>query len=382
MAKLTQAFIKRIECEEGKSKQEFVDDEIKGFFLEVRLGGGKTFYLRTIDKDKKRKYTKLGDAKVLSLADARIKALKLKKAIEDGKDVIIDTPKQENKVPTLKEFYLDYYLPFIQKHVKSWRHNDSLMRVHILPVFGTRKMDGIKKHEIMKAHNDMIEKKKKKPSTANKFLIFLSQAYTIALDLEIDGINENPAKKVKPFTENNERQRYLTKKEAKKLMHAVKESQNPNLQYIVPFLILTGARRGEVLRAKWSDINLEMRLWTIPTSKSGKKRILPISEALLELIRSIPKLSAIYLFPSPKTGKPQNDFYSSWNRARIKAGIKDVRLHDLRHSFASALVNSGRSLYEVQMLLGHSNMKMTQRYAHLNNESLMNAASCASKLLS
>lgn len=381
MAKLTQAFVKRVECEEGKSKQEFVDDEIKGFFLEVRSSGGKTYYLRSIDTDKKRKYTKLGDAKVLTLADARIKALKLKKAIEDGKDVIIDTPKAENKVPTLKEFYHDFYLPFIQKHVKSWISNDSMMRIHILPVFGSKKMDEIKKHEIMKAHHDMIEKKKKKPSTANKFLIFLSQAYTIALDLEIDGISENPAKRVKPFSENNERQRFLNKKEVKRLIAAVNESQNPNLKYVIPFLILTGARRGEVLRARWSDINLEMKLWTIPTSKNGKKRVLPISQSLHELILSIPKSSPTYLFPSPKTGKPQNDVYRSWDHARTKAKLKDVRMHDLRHSFASALVNSRRSLYEVQTLLGHSTSTMTQRYAHLSNESLMSAASCAGSLL-
>ena len=83
----------------------------------------------------------------------------------------------------------------------------------------------------------------------------------------------------------------------------------------------------------------------------------------------------------PKTNLPQNDVYQAWNNARIKANLKDVRMHDLRHSFASQLVNSGRSLYEVQTLLGHSSIKMTQRYAHLSNESLMSAVSCAGKLL-
>lgn len=122
-------------------------------------------------------------------------------------------------------------------------------------------------------------------------------------------------------------------------------------------------------------------IWTIPTSKSGKKRMVPISPQLYEVLTKIPKVSTIYLFPSKKTGKPQNDVYRSWDQARIKAGLKDVRIHDLRHSFASILVNSGRSLYEVQQLLGHSSINMTQRYAHLSNESLMKAASCAGKLL-
>ena len=146
-------------------------------------------------------------------------------------------------------------------------------------------------------------------------------------------------------------------------------------------LILTGARKGEVLRARYEDFNLNQLTWTIPISKSGKKRILPITPQLLELYNSIPKTNGEYLFASPVTGKPYVSIYNSWNSARTKAGLKDVRIHDLRHSFASFLVNSGRSLYEVQTLLGHSTSTMTQRYAHLSNESLMSAASCAGDLM-
>ena len=226
----------------------------------------------------------------------------------------------------------------------------------------------------------MVQVKKLKPSTANKFLIFLSQAYTIAIEYELEGITDNPASKVKPLQENNAKERFISKREAKRLILAVNESQNPNLKYIIPFLLLTGARRGEVLKAQWKEFNTLTMVWTIPTSKNGKKRHVPISPKLYELIQTIPRRS-IYLFPSPKTGIPQNDIYKAWDHARRKAGLKDVRLHDLRHSFASALVNAGRSLYEVQTLLGHSSLKMTQRYAHLSNESLMKAVSCASKLL-
>ena len=146
-------------------------------------------------------------------------------------------------------------------------------------------------------------------------------------------------------------------------------------------MILTGARKSEVLKAKWKDIDMYNMMWTIPTSKSGKKRYIPISNELHKLILQIPKRKNIYLFVSPKTNLPQNDVYQAWNNARIKANLKDVRMHDLRHSFASQLVNSGRSLYEVQTLLGHSSIKMTQRYAHLSNESLMSAVSCAGNLM-
>ena len=181
--------------------------------------------------------------------------------------------------------------------------------------------------------------------------------------------------------ENNNKDRFITKEETQRLIKAVNESMNENLKFIIPFLILTGARKSEVLKAKWKDIDMYNMMWTIPTSKSGKKRYIPISNELHKLILQIPKRKNIYLFVSPKTNLPQNDVYQAWNNARIKANLKDVRMHDLRHSFASQLVNSGRSLYEVQTLLGHSSIKMTQRYAHLSNESLMSAISCAGNLM-
>ena len=114
-------------------------------------------------------------------------------------------------------------------------------------------------------------------------------------------------------------------------------------------------------------------------TKNGKKRILPITPPLKELLDTIPKHTK-YLFASPKTKKPYISIYVSWNTARVKANLPEVRIHDLRHTYASALVNAKCSLYEVQRLLGHSTAKMTQRYAHLSNDALMSAASCAGRL--
>ncbi|PNV82252.1 MAG: integrase [Sulfurimonas sp.] len=381
---ITQAFVKRIECEQGKTKQEFYDNEITGFILEVRATGTKSYFLKTTI-DGKRKSNKIGDAKVVDIKTARVKAIKLKRAIEEGKDIVLGkSAKSENKAstPTLGEFYEAYYLPHIEKHIKSYATNISVFKNHILPEFKNTPMDSIKKKDIMQLHSDMTIKKKLAPATANKVLIFLSNAYNIAKDLEIEGIEENLASKVKQYELNNQRQRFLTKEEATKLLEAINSTeQNIHLKYIVPMLILTGARRGEVLKAKHDDFNLEQNTWTIPITKNGKKRILPLTPQLLELYKSIPKSNSEYLFASSVTGKPYVSIYNSWNSARVKAGLADVRMHDLRHSFASALVNNGRSLYEVQTLLGHSTSTMTQRYAHLSNESLMSAASCAGSLV-
>ena len=130
--------------------------------------------------------------------------------------------------------------------------------------------------------------------------------------------------------------------------------------------------------AKWQDIDLDKRLWRIEFNKTGQTRHAPVSEGLLSLLAKLPRLAGNeYLFPNPKTGKPFVSIFHSWDTARQKAGLKDVRIHDLRHSFASYLINQGHSLYEVQNLLGHTQVKTTQRYAHLSQDSLLNAADSA-----
>lgn len=175
--------------------------------------------------------------------------------------------------------------------------------------------------------------------------------------------------------ENNKKERYITEEELKRLYDAVKRSQNTMLQYILPMLVVTGARRGEVLNAKWEDFDLERRMWRIPKAKSGKARHIPLGENALRVLEAVRGISkSEYPFGNPKTGKPYRHIYSAWNTARVKAGLPEVRMHDLRHSFASFLINSGRSLYEVQKLLGHTQVKTTQRYAHLSQETLIDAA--------
>jgi len=118
----------------------------------------------------------------------------------------------------------------------------------------------------------------------------------------------------------------------------------------------------------------------VPLSKSGKARHIPLSDAALQVLAEIPH-KAEWLFPSSRTESHLSTIYAAWDRVRERAGIKDVRLHDLRHSFASFLVNSGCSLYEVQKILGHQNPKVTTRYAHLAQDSLLRAANIVGEKL-
>ncbi|WP_240906121.1 site-specific integrase [Thiorhodococcus mannitoliphagus] len=126
---------------------------------------------------------------------------------------------------------------------------------------------------------------------------------------------------------------------------------------------------------------MERRVWRIPAynAKSGKVRAVPLNDAALDILRILRNLDTEhYLFVNSKTGKPYTTIHKVWERLREEAGLPHLRLHDLRHQYASFLVNSGRTLYEVQQILGHSDPSVTQRYAHLSTRALQDAADSAS----
>ena len=195
----------------------------------------------------------------------------------------------------------------------------------------------------------------------------------------IDWFNHHHSLEDVPLLEvNNKKERYLSVEEAQRLYEVVCQSENAMLKYVVPMLILTGARKREVLDAKWQDFDFSRRVWRIPMSKSGRARHVPLSDGAMTLLSTMPrKPGCDWAFANPDTGKPYVSIFYAWNVARKQAGLSDVRLHDLRHSFASLLINSGRTLYEVQHILGHTQVKTTQRYAHLSQDTLLAAANAA-----
>ena len=280
-------------------------------------------------------------------------------------------------VPTFAEFIDQQYLPFIRSYKKSSGTDISLLRNHLLPRFGTRYMDEISRQDIVKMHSDR-RASGAAPGSANRLLILMRYCYNLAIRWEVPGIKANPCAGVPLLEVNNKKERYLSQEEAKRLYDAVCESQNPMLRYVVPLLILSGARKREVLDAKWEDFDLNRRIWRIPTTKAGKARHVPLSDGALHLLSTMPRNDKDpWTFANPDTGKPYVSVYCAWHTARTKAGLADVRMHDLRHSFASLLINNGRSLYEVQHILGHTQIKTTARYAHLAQDTLLAAANTA-----
>ena len=375
---LTQSFIDKLICSNGKTKNDHFDKKTTGLLVQVLISGRKTYYLRFQNIRKKTSQAKLADASLVKLAYVRILAKKYLAQIAMGEDPFAAKSAQRT-VPTFATFMAERYMPFVKGYKRSWDCDDSLLRNHLLPALGKKYLDEITKHDVVVFHHGM-RAKGYAPGTCNRCLIMLRYAMNLAIKWEIPGISSNPTKNAALLENNSKKERFLSHSEAQALYEAVKKSDNPTLQYIIPMLILTGARKREVLDAKWEDFDLIRRQWRIPMTKSGRPRHVPLSEGVLQLLDSIQRSeSSEHVFANPKTNKAYNNIFYSWNTARKSVGLGDVRIHDLRHSFASFLVNAGRSLYEVQKILGHTQISTTQRYAHLSQDTLLEAANVVYK---
>lgn len=377
-ALITSKIVREAICPVGKTRLDYFDAKVPGFVLEVRATGGKTFYVRYRNRRGTQKQHKIGSAAIVSADDARRQAQKLLAQIALGED-----PREEraalSQVPTLDHFIADRYMPYIKAYKRSWRADDSYLRNHILPRFGKSHLDQINKYEVIDWHHKNCASHLA-VATTNRLMVLLRFIFNLAIKWDVPGVIKNPTAGVPLFEANNQRERYLSREETQRLYAAVLESPNAMLRYIVPTLILTGARKHEVLEARWDDLDLERRAWRIPTCKAGKARYVPLSEGAMRLLQTVPRFDGCpFVFPNPETLKPYSPMPGAWRTARKRAGLPEVRMHDLRHSFASFLVNSGRSLYEVQQILGHSSIRMTQRYAHLSQETLLIAANAAAE---
>ena len=369
---LNPSMVTQLTCPAQKQKVDLFDQTTKGLMLEVRQSGGKTYYLRYQDSRGKTRQMRLADAEDVLLSQARSLADKARNKIAMGID-----PNEEKAaikaVPTFGTFAAQY-LEFVQGYKRSWQTDESLLRNHLIPRFGKKYMDEISREDIIKMHRSRLAEGAK-PGSANRLLIMMRYIFNLALRWETPNIKSNPTKGVPLYEENNKKERYLSSDEAKRLYEAVCASPNQMLRFIVPLLILTGARKRELLDAKWADFDLDRRTWRISMTKTGKARHVPLNDGALQILGLIAREPGCeWLVPNPKTSKPFVSIFAAWNTARTLAGLSDVRIHDLRHSFASLLINQGRTLYEVQHLLGHTQVKTTQRYAHLSQDTLLAAS--------
>ena len=367
IVKLDAAFCAAAQCEPGKKKTDFYSNAQTGFGLECRPSGKKTYFQRyTVDgKLKQRALAAYG---TITYDQAKRLAQKIKSEAVLGGDPAAEKARRK-AIPLYREL-AEMHLTYAVNHHRS-DGAQRIIRNHLIGRFGKMRLDEIKQQDITKW---LAEKRQEMaPASVAKLKTTLSKSFELARQWEL--FDRNPTKHAWSEKFNNARERYLSSEEANALKLACECSSNPLLSAIVGLLMTTGARKSELLKARWSDIDLVKRTWTLNMTKNGRGRHIPLSQAAMDIIGKLPKYpDCPWLLPNARTMLPFQDVKRSFMQARKLAGLEDVCLHSLRHSFASALVGSGVDLYTVGKLLGHVNVASTARYAHLANDTLMAAA--------
>jgi site-specific recombinase XerD len=373
------AIDRELYCPAGKKRIEYCDKDLPGLLVEFRerISSSPTYYVRYKDQRGKTNTVKLGRASHMTLADARREAKAHKAKVATGDDPRVRQRANE-ALPTLSTFFHDSYLPYVKPRKRSWKKDESLFRNRIDAAFGSMRLDQLQRQDLQAFHASLLDEGIA-PATADHHLKLIRQVLNKAVEWEV--IERNPIAKIKLFNPDNRLEHYLDPKELGRLLTVLRIDENRTACNVAMFLLATGARLNEALNARWEQIDRQQRSWRIPAanSKSKKARSVPLGDSALEVLDQLgTENTHDHLFVSAKTGARLSHIHRVWDRLRHQAHLPKLRLHDLRHQYASFLVNSGRSLYEVQKILGHSSHSVTERYAHLSSQSLLDAANTAS----
>ena len=381
---LNQAFVaKQLTCPADKARIEWCCDELPGFYIEVRATsqGQGTYYLRYKDAKGKTCHQRLGGTRDTSLTDARKKAKTFKAEIALGSD-----PRGEAKalkaVPTLSAFFHDKYLEYVKPRKRSWKRDEELFRLRIDPEFGHLRLNQISRRQVQTFHANLMQYKGLSPATADHHIKLMRYMLNLAVEWEM--LDRNVLMGIKIFSPDNIVEHIMHEQQLACLLDVLRTDENRNVCLIAMFLLSTGCRLNEALQATWDQVNEEARMWRIPArnSKSKRMRAVPLNDSALYVLKQLNTEGEFdHLFINRQTKKPYTTIMKVWSRLRDKAGLPHLRVHDLRHACATFMVNDGRTLYEVQQILGHSDPRVTQRYAHLSVKRLQEAANSASVII-
>ncbi|MDR3525584.1 MAG: site-specific integrase [Acetobacteraceae bacterium] len=372
--KLTQAAVDALTPPaNGARKYKVSDTAVAGFHVAVFASGTKTYYVRYTDLRGRPRDMTLGKHGVVTAAEARKRALELRAQAALGRD-----PAEERRrlrtMPTVASFVADRYLPHLRESIRSHAEYADMLRLRILPAFGRMALDEVTFADVAAFKRRLIGEKLS-PSRTNRHLAVLRAVFGKALKWGAY-TGTNPAASPGMLREEH-REVFLDAAQFRALTEALRADRDQVAACAISLLALTGARKSEILEARWEHVDMDRGLLTVPLSKSGSRRHVRLSGVALGILGLLPRTAGQpYVFSSPRCpGKPLEGVRAAWDRCKAAAGLPaGMHLHDLRHTFASLCMADGVSLYEVSKLLGHSNLATTQRYAHLGDKMLLATA--------
>jgi len=367
--KLTKRLVESIQPHEKHEKVVW-DSEQKGFGVRVSPKGLRSYFVQYRNQQGNTRKKKIGVHGTYTADMARDDAITILRAVAKGADPSLEK-KIEKQIPNMEKFSNEY----LEIHAKggkaerTYKEDKRMLLKYILPELGKKAITEVNSHDLALLHSKL----RQTPYQANRIRSLLSKMFNLAI--QWGWLAETPVKNVKKYKEF-EKTRWLDEEELCKLWDTINRYHNQSLSNAVRLLVFTGARKNEVLHAKWDQFDLKKGTWTKPahSTKEKKEQHLPLSEQAVQLLEHMKEHStSTYLFPGKVPGQPLQEIKKGWATILRLAGLKDVRIHDLRHTYASHLVSEGEDLYTLSKLLGHSQISTTRRYAHLANKPLRKA---------
>ena len=372
MPKLTKRLI---DAADVRDREYFIwDDDIPGFGLRI-LPSGRKGYAVQYRAGRRPRRMSLGPSTVLTCEQARRRAITIVAAVRNGEDPAAERD-AERKVISVEELSERFDKEHISVRLKAstakeYRRN---IRRFILPALGRLSVTGITRADVAKLHHDL----RHIPYQANRCLEVVSKMFNLAEMWGLRPDGSSPRKHIRKYPEEK-RVRFLSAAELRRIGEVLREMECEGIELTsailaARLLILTGCRLNEIMTLQWAHVDLTETVLRLPDSKTGAKLVhlgQPAAE-LLEAAERIDENPWVIIGTLP--GKRLSDLQPFWQRVRARAGLKDVRIHDLRHTFASTAVASGQGLPMIGKLLGHTQVQTTARYAHLAVEPVKNAA--------
>jgi integrase len=348
----------------------YYDDLVSGFGCRVTAAGARAFVLnyRRRGDGIERRYT-IGSFPDWTVAGAREEAKALRRAIDAGGDPVGDL-RSEREAPTVNDLcdrFVAEYLP--RKRPSTQKTYGQQITSEVRPALGRLKVANVAFANIDGLHRAITKRGRK--YRANRVIALLSCMFTMSIKWRMRA--DNPCKGIERNDEAK-RKRYLTGAELERLSAALSKYADQDTADIFRLLLLTGARSGEVLSARWADIDLETGVWTKPgaTTKQRTDHVVPLNAPARQLLAERAQDNSEYVF-SGRNGGHRAYVKDAWAQICKAAKITGLRIHDLRHSYASILASSGVGLQAIGALLGHTQPQTTHRYAHLFDDHLRQA---------
>lgn len=372
MAKLTKKVVDQLPA--GDRVQTVWDSELKGFGLRISPTRRKVYVVKCRVKGRQRFIT-IGPHGPITPEQARIRAFEILSEAKGGGDPMLEAD-ETRRSPTVKGLGERFLTEHVSIHCKpstqaEYRRSVDLF---IVPKIGQRKVSEIERRDIAELHHGL----KHIPYQANRTLGVLSKMFNLAEVWGLRPDGSNPCRHVPKFAERK-RERFLSDEEFSRLGNALRAAERDRTETqsainAIRLLVLTGCRLGEIMSLKWIHVDLKARELRLPDSKTGAK-IVHFGKAAAEVLTRIKRVDGNpYVITGVKVGAYLTDLQHPWRRLRAKAGLDDVRIHDLRHSYASRALALGEGLPMIGKLLGHTQVQTTARYAHLANQPVKAAA--------